>query len=108
MVFVNRISKIIQVVTGFIDSLVAIAGGAIGAAAKRVESILGGLLSLAISFLAGFLGLGKITDKIKEVIEKVRATVDKAIDAVIAWIVAKAKGLFGKLFGGRMRPLKNI
>jgi|CXWL01.1.fsa_nt_gi hypothetical protein len=99
MVFVERISKIIQVVTAFIDSIVTIAAGNIGGAAKRVENILGGLLSLAISFLAGFLGLGKITDKIKEVIEKVRATVDKAIDAVIAWIVTKAKALFGKLFG---------
>ena len=57
MVFVNKISKIIQVVTGFIDSIVAIASGAIGAAAKRVENSLAGLLSLAISFLAGFVGL---------------------------------------------------
>jgi hypothetical protein len=99
MVFVEKISKIIQVVTAFIDSIVTIAAGNITAAANRVESILGGLLSLAISFLAGFLGLGKITDKIKAIIEKVRLTVDKAIDAVIGWIVGKAKTLFGKLFG---------
>ena len=101
MVFVNKMAKIIQVALAFIDSIVAIAGGNITAAAKRVESILSGLLSLAISFLAGFLGLGKVTDKIKEVIDKVRATVDKAIDAAIAWVVAKAKALFGKLFGGK-------
>jgi len=99
MVFVQKISKIIQVVVAFIDSIVAIAGGNISAAAKRVENILGGLLSLAISFLAGFLGLGKVTDKIMGVIEKVRASVDKAIDAAINWIVTKAKALFGKLFG---------
>jgi hypothetical protein len=99
MVFVQKISKIIQVVTAFIDSIVAIAGGAIGAATKRVEGILAGLLSLAISFLAGFLGLGKVTDKIMGVIEKVRPTVDKAIDGAIAWIVGKAKALFAKLFG---------
>jgi hypothetical protein len=99
MVFVQKISKIIQVVTAFIDSIVAIAGGAIGAAAKRVEGVLAGLLSLAISFLAGFLGLGKVTDKIMGVMEKVRATVDKAIDGAIAWIVGKAKALFAKLFG---------
>jgi Domain of unknown function (DUF4157) len=99
MVFVQKISKIIQVVTGFIDSIVAIAGGAIGAAAKRVEGILSGLLSLAISFLAGFLGLSKVTDKIMVVIEKVRAKVDKAIDTVINAIVTKAKALFAKLFG---------
>lgn len=99
MVFVDKISKIIQVVTAFIDSIVAIAGGAIGAAAARVESILGGLLSLAISFLAGFVGLGKVADKIMGVINKVRVSVDKALDAAIAWIVGKAKALFAKLFG---------
>ena len=99
MVFVQKIAKIIEVVKGFIDSIVAIAGGAIDAAAGKVESILAGLLSLAISFLAGFLGLGKVTDKIMGVIEKVRASVDKALDAAIAWIVDKAKKLFAKLFG---------
>lgn len=97
MVFVEKISKIIQVVTAFLDSIVAIAGGNITAAANRVERILANLLSLAISFLAGFLGLGKVTDKIKEVIAKVRGAVDKAIDAAIAWIVDKAKGLFAKV-----------
>jgi hypothetical protein len=99
MVFVNKIKKIIQVVTAFIDSIVAIAGGAIGAAAGRVESVLAGLLSLAIAFLAGFAGGGKVADKVMGVIGKVRATVDKAIDTAIAWIVAKAKSLFKKLLG---------
>jgi len=99
MVFVQKISKIIQVVTAFIDSIVAIAAGNIGGAAKRVESVLGGLLSLAISFLAGFLGLGKVTNKIMEVVQKVRASVDKALDAAINWIVAKAKAALARLFG---------
>ncbi|MFZ2448944.1 MAG: DUF4157 domain-containing protein [Methylovulum miyakonense] len=100
-VFVEKLAKIAQVVMAFIDSIVAIAAGNITSAARRVESILGGLLSLAISFLAGFLGLGKVTDKIKEVIDKVRDKVDKAIDAALAWIVAKAKAAFAKLFGGK-------
>jgi hypothetical protein len=99
MVFVQKIAKIIQVVTAFIDSIVAIAAGNIGAASKRVESILAGLLSLAISFLAGFAGLGKIADKIMGVIAKVRAPIDKALDALIAWIVKMAKSLFSKVFG---------
>ena len=98
MVFVNKISKIIQVVTAFINSIVAIAQGNIGAAAAKVESILGGLLSLAISFLAGFVGLGKVTDKIMGVVNKVRATVDKALDTAINFIIGKAKALFASLF----------
>ncbi|HKO99538.1 MAG TPA: DUF4157 domain-containing protein [Pyrinomonadaceae bacterium] len=98
MVFVNKIAKIIQVVNAFINSIVAIAAGNIGAAAGKVESILGGLLSLAINFLAGFAGLGKIANKVMGVINKVRGTVDKALDAGVNFIVSKAKALFGKLF----------
>ena len=99
MVFVNKISKIIQVVTGFIDSIVNIAAGNIGAAATKVENTLAGLLSLAINFLAGFAGLGKVADKIMAVFAKVRAPIDKALDWLINWLVTTAKKLFSKLFG---------
>ncbi|HEX8137130.1 MAG TPA: DUF4157 domain-containing protein [Pyrinomonadaceae bacterium] len=104
MVFVQKLSKIAQVVSAFVNSIVAIAGGNIAGAAKRVESVLAGLLSLAINFLAGFAGLGKIADKVMGIIQKVRATVDKAIDWLINWIVTMAKKLFAKLFG-RDKPL---
>ena len=86
MVFVQKISKIIQVVTAFVDSIVAIAAGAIGAAADKVESILAGLLSLAINFLAGFAGLGKIANKINEIVQKVRAPIEKALESMAAWV----------------------
>src|SRR6185437_11573971 len=79
---------------------VAIAAGQVEGAAEKVESTLGGLVSLAISFLAGFLGLGNVAAKISAVIHKVRDVVDKAIGAAVTWIVGKAKALFGKLFGG--------
>jgi hypothetical protein len=64
-----------------------------------VEGIMGRLLSLAISLLAGFLGLGGISEKIQGVIQKIRGTVDKAVDKVVTWIVGKAKSLFNKLTG---------
>ena len=96
MVFVNKIKQIIAVVTSFIDSMVAIANGQIGAAAARVESALAGVLSLAINFLAGFAGLGKVADKIMGVINKIRAPIDKALDWLINWIVTAAKTLFAK------------
>lgn len=96
MVFVDKLAKIAQVVKGFIDSIVAIAAGQIGPAAKRVETTLANLLSLAISFLAGFAGLGKVADKVMAVIQKIRAPIDKAIDWLIGWIVTMAKKL-GKM-----------
>jgi hypothetical protein len=99
MVFVQKLAKIAAAVKAFVDSIVAIAAGQIGAAAARVETALEGMLSIAISFLAGFLGLGGIASKILEVIKKVQAMVDKALDTAINWIITKAKALFAKLFG---------
>jgi uncharacterized membrane protein (Fun14 family) len=100
MVFVNKLARIVEVVKSFVDSIVAIAGGAIDTAAKRVESTLAGLLSLAISFLAGFAGLGNVADKVMEVIEKVRAPIDKALDWLVGWIVKAAKGLVSSAKAG--------
>lgn len=96
MVFVQKLTKIAAVVGAFINSIVQIAAGNIAGAAKRVESVLAGLLSLAISFLAGFAGLGKVADKVMGVIQKIRAPIDKALDTVIHWIVGMAKKLFAK------------
>jgi Domain of unknown function (DUF4157) len=96
MVFVQKLAKIIETVKAFVDSIVAIAAGQIDTAADRVENSLANLLSLAISFLAGFLGLSGIAAKVMGVIEKVRSTIDKALDTAIGWIVGKAKALFGK------------
>jgi hypothetical protein len=106
MVFVNKITAIIQVVKGFIDSIVAIAAGQIDAAAGRVEGILANLLSLAINFLAGFAGVGKVADKVMGVINKIRTPIDKAIDWLVGFIVkgfktvfAKGKAAVGKFIG---------
>ncbi len=101
MVFVQKLAKIAAAVTAFVDSIVAIAAGQIEGAAARVEAGLAGLISLAISFLAGFLGLGNVAEKVLGVIKKVAASVDKALDAAVGWIVGKAKGLFARLFGAK-------
>lgn len=93
---IEKIGKVVAVVKGFVDSIVAIAAGQIEGAAKRVEMTLANGLSLAISVLFGFLGLNDIAGQVMGAITKVRATVDKAIDALIAWIVNAAKSLFAK------------
>lgn len=100
MVFVQKIARIVQVVRAFVDSIVAIAAGAVGAAAAKVESVLAGLLALAINFLAGFAGLGKIANKINGIIQKIRAPVDKALDKLVAWIKRAAAKLLGALRSG--------
>ena len=95
MVFVQKLAKIAAAVKAFVDSIVAIANGQIAGAAAKVESGLESLLSITISFLAGFLGLGGIASKVMEVIKKLQAMVDKGLDTAITWIVTKAKSFFG-------------
>jgi hypothetical protein len=91
--FIAQLSRIAQVITSFLDSMMAIAAGNIEAAANRVESTLAGLLTLAVNFLAGFAGLGRVADQVRNVIARIRAPIDRALDRVIGWIVTMARRL---------------
>ncbi len=96
MFFVERLKQIAQVAAAFIDSIAAIASGVITAAANRVEQTMAGLLTLVISFLARLAGLGKVSDAVISIVNRVRAPIDRALDRVVDWIVGLAKKL-GKL-----------
>jgi hypothetical protein len=98
MFFVQRGSQILALVNAVLDSVTAIAQGSLGAAAAAVENALAKAIPVAIAFLASLLGLGGISEKIRTIIEKVRAPVNRAID----WIISKAVQLVktvGKALG---------
>ena len=91
MFFVERLRQIAQVAASFIDSLATIAAGTIAPAANRVEQTMAGLLTLVISFLARIAGLGRVADAVTNVINRIRAPIDRALDRVVAWIVTQAR-----------------
>ncbi|MFY2563318.1 phage tail protein [Corallococcus terminator] len=99
MFFIERASQIMSLIEAIISSVHAIATGAIGGAANWIEQALGRAVPVVISFLARLIGLGGISDKIKETILKVQGMVDRAIDKVLAKLVALARKLFGKAKG---------
>ncbi len=96
---VERAAQIMEFVESVINSIAAIAQGAIGGAASWIEKSLGNMVPILIGFLASLIGLGGISEKIKEFIKKVQTKVDNAIDKAIAKIVGVVKKLFGKLAG---------
>ena len=102
MFIVERGQEIMEFVNSILDSIGAIARGQIGIVAEKVEGALAKALPLAISFLASLLGLGGISDKIRESIEMVRKPIEKAIDFVV---VGAVKG-FKKMFGGAIGWVK--
>jgi hypothetical protein len=99
--FIERGRQLIDFVNAIINSLAVIVAGKTDVMAKAVEDALARALPVAISFLASLLNLGGISDKIREIIEKIQEPVNKAID----WVITKAVELVKKagqlLFGGK-------
>jgi Domain of unknown function (DUF4157) len=98
--FIAKIGTIAAAVTAFIDSIVAIAAGNIGVATAKVEQVLAGALKMAINLLAGFLGMGSVSEKIMAILKKIRAPIDKAIDWLVGWIAKAAKAVTGAVKAG--------
>jgi hypothetical protein len=105
MFFITRGSQIMALINAILDSMAAIASGAIGSAAAAVENALAKAVPVVISFLASLLGLGGISQKIREIIQKIQAPINKAIDWVINKAVALVKAV-GGLFGGKKKDEK--
>jgi hypothetical protein len=101
MFFIERGSQIAELVNAVMESVTAIASGAVGGAAKLVENALSKALPVVISFMASLLGLGGISEKIQAIVQKVRQPIEKAIDWVIGKAVAFAKKIGGKLGFGK-------
>jgi hypothetical protein len=99
MFIVERGAQILEFVNAVLDSIGAIARGNISAAADKVENALAKALPLAISFLASLLGLGGITEKIREAIDKVRKPIEQAVDFVVLGAVKTFKKMFGGAIG---------
>jgi hypothetical protein len=96
---INRGQQILALVNAVLDSVLSIARGAIAPAAAAVEAALARAVPVAIGFLAGLLGIGDLGEKLKKVIEKIQAPINKAID----WLIKKAVALvktIGKALGG--------
>ena len=92
----GRIFSLVRAIMGSITSIVS---GSVGQAAEAVEQALARSLPLAINFLADILGLGGLSGKIVEIIQRVREPVDRVID----WLIDRARGVIsglGGLLGG--------
>ncbi|MFD0119444.1 DUF4157 domain-containing protein [Streptomyces sp. NPDC058320] len=93
--FVERIKQILVLVEAITDSLANIATGKLSQAADFVERAMARAIPVILGFLARLIGLGDVGGAVKRVISGVQKRVDKAIDAVVDWIVGQAKRITG-------------
>ena len=96
MFFVERWTQIKSFVSSIFNSIGNIAFGKIKGAAGYIEKAMAKGLTLLISFLARFIGLGGISKQIRKVINKIRKPIDKVLDKIINWLVRKGKALLAK------------
>lgn len=89
---VERARQIGDLVDAVTTSITEIASGAIGRAVDAVENALSRALPVAISFLAELIGLDNVGERVRETIERLRETVDSAIDRMLDWIVSRFRG----------------
>jgi hypothetical protein len=104
MFFVERAQQIAALLEAIVDSISSIARGNIGAAISYIERTMARFLPVLISFLARFIGLGNVTGTIREIIGRIRATVDRAIDRIVDWVIARVRGLIARVREGVQGP----
>jgi hypothetical protein len=93
--FIERAQQLAALTNSVFDSIGAIAGGAVGAAVTRVEQSLARALPVALGFLARLIGLGDIAAPVRNLIERARGVLDRAMDRVVEWLAGMGRRLRG-------------
>jgi hypothetical protein len=96
MFFIERGSQIAALAQAVFNSIGKIAAGNVAGAANYVEQTMGRSLPVIISFLARLIGLGGVSDQIKNVIKKIKDKIENALNKLANFIVQKGKSLLGR------------
>ena len=78
--FIEQGSKIMELVSAFVNSVNAIAAGSLGQVAAFIEDALARSVPILIDFLASLLGVGGIADKVQDIFTSIHERIDAAID----------------------------
>ncbi|MGV0025308.1 eCIS core domain-containing protein [Phormidesmis priestleyi] len=102
--FIERAQQIGALVEAVFSSIATIASGNIAAAATYVEQTMARTIPVVISFLARLIGLGGISDQIRNVVRRIQAPIERAIERIADWIVGQVRNLLGRGSGTTGQP----
>jgi uncharacterized protein YdcH (DUF465 family) len=85
----ERGAQLVAFVNSVLDAIIAIAGGALGGAAKLVETALAKSIPVLIGFLAALLGIGGLATKIKAFFQALSKPVMSAVDTIVGFIASR-------------------
>jgi hypothetical protein len=93
--FVSKINEILALVDAVLNSIQKIVAGDIGSAAAWIEDALARTIPAVLAFFAKWLGIKDPAPTIREIVVKIQAKVEKALD----WLVDKAIEIGKKIMG---------
>ncbi|MFN6132579.1 MAG: hypothetical protein ACK46L_06685, partial [Synechococcaceae cyanobacterium] len=98
--FIQKINQILDLVESIVNSIAAIASGAIGAAANFVERTMARTIPVILDFLARFIGLGDVGGQVQTTIRNLQGAVDRMLDRAVDWIRNQERNLASRALGG--------
>jgi hypothetical protein len=99
MFFIEKAAQIKEFVDSILDSVESIAGGGVGAVSGYIEKTLGKMIPVLLGFLASLLGLGGISEKIKEILKTIQKPIMSVVDKLVAGAVKYGKKLMAMVKG---------
>lgn len=103
--FIDNWQRIQAVVSAIFSAIANVALGQLTQAAGFIEKTMAKGMTMLLAFLARLIGLGGISQKVREVIKKIQKPINAAIEKFVTFVVKKAKPIMAKISGG-VRKLK--
>ncbi|MEV3987775.1 hypothetical protein AB0J57_02590 [Streptomyces sp. NPDC049837] len=100
---VTQARQIFDFVNAVLDAVIAIARGGSGGVPALIERALARSIPVLLGVLAAILGVGGIAGRVRQIVQRLSAPVNRAVDWVIDKIVGLVKKLWAKL---RSKPDK--
>ncbi|MBN1209719.1 MAG: hypothetical protein JXB05_33025 [Myxococcaceae bacterium] len=98
-------ARIFSLIETVVNGIADILRGNTAGMARAVEQALARLISPVIAFLADYLGLGGLPDRIRGTIERLQGWVEGILDRVIGWLISQGQRLLRAVGLGReQRP----
>ncbi|MEG4114104.1 MULTISPECIES: eCIS core domain-containing protein [unclassified Microcoleus] len=105
--FIQKINQILDLVESIVNSIAAIASGAIGSAAALVERTMARTIPVILDFLARFIGLGDVGGQVQSTIRGLQARVDGMLDRAVDWIRSMAQRVASAVVSGSATGIDN-
>lgn len=97
--FIQRLNEILRIVNSFVGGILEIAQGNLTPAANYLERTMAGAIPTMIGFLANYIGLSGIGERIGQMIEHLREVVDQALTRLIHRVVDMGFSLLDRAMG---------